>query len=153
MSKEGAWAMLGQCQGQQGMPSPGIGGMGPNPGLGAGGVAQKAKTPTATKMQKEKVEVTGGDIIARQLVKGEQIVGEAKKTLESVAGPTARGSEESVAEERIPAHLKDAHKHYFGRLKQRIDTATQPAGAGSPAAAKPTHPAGDGSPAAAKPTL
>jgi len=121
-----AGACQGACQGMgQGlgmMPGQG-GGMG-GPGIGAGGEAQIAPTPTGRQLVKENVAVTGGDIIARQLVRGgQQITGEARERLQRLVSEEFSGFEESVAEENVAPHLREAQRRYFGRTKARIEEA------------------------------
>jgi hypothetical protein len=127
------WKALAESGGAgqgAGQPSeqPGVGGAMGARGQGAGGDAPLAKTPTGKKMQKENVKVTGGDIIARQLVKAEQMTGEARKQLQQVVGEALRGAEEGVNEKRVPGHLKEVHRHYFGRLKQALDAGEKSGG-------------------------
>lgn len=125
LSASDLWAKLGQCSGGAGQQPGQGGGMG-GPGSGAGGIAPKARTPSGTKTEREKVDIVGGDIIARQLVKGEQIKGEARKQIDALVGPGSGGSEESVVAERVPPHLEGVHREYFGeRLKKRIDEASK----------------------------
>lgn len=90
-------------------------------GQGQGGNAPIAPTPTASKIEKEKVEVRSGDIIARQLIEGEQVVGEAKARLRQLSNKISRGFEEGVQDEPVPPHLREVHKRYFGELQKRID--------------------------------
>jgi len=116
----------GQCQGMgQGLAAGrqrNIGGGMGGPGIGAGGEAEIAPTPTGRRLVKENVAVTGGDIIARQLVRGgEQITGEARQRLRRLVSEEFAGAEESVSEENIPPHLRDVHRVYFGRVAKRIE--------------------------------
>ena len=95
-------------------------GMG-NWGQGRGGNAPIAPTPTGSKLEKEKVQVRKGDIIARQLVEGQQVVGEAKKQLKTLSNTITRGYEEGVQDEPVPPHLREVHKRYFGEVQKRIE--------------------------------
>ena len=92
-----------------------------NWGSGQGGNAPIAPTPSGTKIEREKVEVRQGDIIARQLIEGEQVVGEAKARLRQLSNTISRGHEESVIDDPIPPHLRDVHKRYFGEVQKRIE--------------------------------
>ena len=104
---------------------------GMNGGRAQGGNTAKSKTPTATKIEKAKAKAAGGDIIARQLVENPNPeVGESVMPSESNGEAVDGGSGAAVQEERVPAHLKDAHKHYFGTLKREI-TKKSGAAAGS----------------------
>lgn len=138
-----AQAMANQCQGQcnkmgQGMGQsqammPG-GGMGQR-GIGAGGVAPTAQTPFGTKLEKSPTKQTNeGDVIARQYIQGEQIVGESKAKLRAVVAENMQGIDEALAEEQVPVKYHDTQKHYFGELdKLTRDNA-------KPAEAKPAEP-------------
>ena len=81
-------------------------------------------------------------MIAREMVEGEQVVGEARARLQRISERIARGHEEGLNEDPIPPHLRDVHQHYFGELKKRIDAV--PRGAAAP-------PATEESPSAAEP--
>ena len=82
-------------------------------------------------IEKAKAKAAGGDIIARQLVENPNPeVGESVMPSESNGEAVDGGSGAAVQEERVPAHLKDAHKHYFGTLKREI-TKKSGAAAGS----------------------
>lgn len=111
-------------------------------GQGQGGQAPIAPTPTGTTVQREKVESRKGDVIAREMVEGEQVVGEARARLQRISDRIARGHEEGLDEDPIPPHLRDVHQHYFGELKKRIDAvpkggSTAPAREGSSPVAEP----------------
>lgn len=128
----GQWAAA--LQNQQ-KPSGG-GGMG-KWGSGQGGNAPIAPTPSGTKIQREKVAVRDGDIIARQLIEGEQVVGEAKARLKQLSNTIARGHEESVRDDPIPPHLRDVHKRYFGEVQKRIEARVGSETKAAPEAAAP----------------
>ncbi len=122
-----------------GQPSDEVGGssrMGANRARGTGGNRTKEETATGTKARKEKVESTGGDVIARQLVDAPPVVGESRATLQQLSGEIGRGYEEGTEEDPVPANLREVHKHYFGDLKKKIDAkSVQPA---APARAAPS---------------
>ena len=112
--------------------------MGANRGRGTGGERTKQETATGTKARKEKVENTGGEVIARQLVDAPPVVGESRATLQQLSGEIGRGYEEGTDEDPVPANLREVHKHYFGDLKKKIDAkSVQPA---QPSAAPTTPP-------------
>lgn len=142
MSKGGNDPGQGQGQGSMMSPNAQRSGM----GRGEGGNVGKAKTPTGTKTQKAQSKNAGGDIIARQLIENPNPeVAASVMPQESIESAAAGGSGMAVGEDNVPAHLKEAHKHYFGTLKKELSKkgaapAKSPA-QGSPAA-PPTPPAG-----------
>jgi len=131
----------GQGQGQGQGKGQGMGG----PGQGQGGQAPIAPTPTGTRMQREKVEKRDGDIIAREMIEGEPVVGESKARLQRISDRIERGFEEGLREDPIPPHLRDVHQHYFGELKKRIDAVPKGAPEKAPAA-PPAEPAKETAP-------
>jgi hypothetical protein len=62
-----------------------------------------------------------GDIIARQFIDGPNVVGESSAKLRQVSVAVSEGYDEAQAEEQIPPKYVDAHKHYFGELKKRVE--------------------------------
>jgi hypothetical protein len=137
-------ARSGQSEGDSQGQSNGAG-MGKR-GQGSGGQAPREVTKTNTVKRREKVEKGQGPIIARQLVEGPAITGEAATALQSVAGDVSRKAESATAEDPVPPHLKEAHRRYFGDVKKQIDRKTSGTsqGSGSPAGAaagKPAAPA------------
>ncbi|MDZ4754343.1 MAG: hypothetical protein SGJ11_07580 [Phycisphaerae bacterium] len=142
--------MSGQCQGSSSSADSGppkrIDGIRQGGhGRADGGQGQFQKSPTGTKLHKQKIETTAGDIIARQSVEGQSDRGEASVPLEAVIGEITKSMEQGVTEDEIPQHLQELHKTYFGELKSRLDTRTDkaaaPAAAAAPAPA-PAAPAG-----------
>ena len=117
--------------------------MNANRAQGQGGQRTKEQTATGTRARKEKVESTGGDVIARQLVEAPPVVGESRATLQQLSGDIGTGSEEGTEEDPVPANLREVHKHYFGDLKKKIDAKTaQPvAPASDPSASPAAQPA------------
>ena len=103
-------------------------------GTGAGGEAPKAPTPTSTVDQREEVENRGGDIIAREFIEGEVVTGESQARLKQISDRIEKGDEQGVSDSKIPPHLRDVHRHYFGKVKKRIEEATK--GGKDPAPAK-----------------
>lgn len=121
-------AQGGQSEGQDGeRQGPGMG----SRGQGSGGQAPREVTKTNTVKRREKVEKGQGPIIARQLVEGPAITGEAATALQSVAGDVTRKAESATAEDPVPPHLKEAHRRYFGDVKKQIDRKTSGAGQGA----------------------
>ncbi len=89
---------------------------------------QLTKAPTKT---------TPGNIIARQFIEGPQVVGESKAGLRQVAAAVAQGFDEALGEDPLPRKYHEAHKHYFGELKKRVEV-VKPAGGDEPDKAAPT---------------
>ena len=129
-----AMAAAGACQGQaQGLGQglgmraamrmwmQGRGGAFGNRGQGRGGKAPISPTPTGTSITQAPSQSTGGDIIARQFIDGPQVVGESRAKLRQVAGAVSQGFEEAQTEEHVPAKYREAHMHYFGELKKRVE--------------------------------
>ncbi len=127
----------GQSEGNRGGDGAGMG----QRGQGSGGQAPREVTKTNTVKRREKVEKGQGPIIARQLVEGPAITGEAATALQSVAGDVTRKAESATAEDPVPPHLKEAHRRYFGDVKKQIDRKTggQGSAAGQPAGAAPSQ--------------
>ncbi len=111
--------------------------MGANRARGSGGERTKQETATGTKARKEKVESTGGDVIARQLVDAPPVVGESRATLQQLSGEIGKGYEEGTDEDPVPANLREVHKHYFGDIKKKIDAKSVQPAAPSPAPVAP----------------
>ena len=107
-------------------------------GQGSGGQAPREVTKTNTVKRREKVEKGQGPIIARQLVEGPAITGEAATALQSVAGDVTRKAESATAEDPVPPHLKEAHRRYFGDVKKQIDRKTGGAPQGAGTASSPS---------------
>ena len=107
-----------------------------------------APTPSRTVDQQEQVKNLGGDIIGREMIEGEVVVGESRAALKRIADRIARGDEEGVGEDPVPPHLRDVHRHYFGEVEKRIRAVTKgeagsaPAGKSSGEAAKTGDDAG-----------
>lgn len=133
---------LAQAGSQSSGESEGDGGMGQR-GQGRGGEAPKEVTKTKTVTRREKVTKGQGPIIARQLVEGPAITGEAATALKAVAGDVARKAESATAEDPVPPHLREAHQRYFGDVRKQLEKKTGQVPA-SPS--KPTAPAAGGTP-------
>ncbi len=125
-----AGACQGQCQGlgqglgmQQAMNMwrQGRGGAFGNRGQGAGGKAPISPTPTGTKLVHSPSQTTPGDIIARQFIDGPVIVGESNAQLKAVAAAVSEGFDEAQSDDQVPPKYWEAHMHYFGELKKRIE--------------------------------
>ncbi len=115
---------LGQGLGmQQAMQSwrQGQGGAFGNRGQGAGGKAPISPTPTGTKLVHSPSQSTPGDIIARQFIDGPVIVGESKAQLRAVAEAVGEGFDEAQSDQQVPPKYWEAHMHYFGELKKRVE--------------------------------
>ena len=117
-------AMASMCQGQcQGLGQglalmPGNRGAFGGPGQGMGGKAPVAPTPTGTKQEKANIKTQEGDIIARMLFDGPQIVGESKVELKDAVAEAAEGFDEALSEDQLPRRYHETQKHYFGELKK-----------------------------------
>jgi hypothetical protein len=145
-AKAAQGACQGQCQGlgqglalQQAMQAwrqGGAGGAFGNRGQGQGGKAPIAPTPTAGTSVKSPTKNTGGDIIAREFIDGPVTVGESRAQLQAVAEAVTEGYDEAQADEQIPPRYWEAHLHYFGELKKRVEAA-RPAGAAPKPASDP----------------
>ena len=90
-------------------------------GQGAGGKAPIAPTPTGKNIVKAPSKTGQGDIIARQFIDGPNVVGESSAKLRQVSVAVSEGYDEAQAEEQIPPKYVEAHKHYFGELKKRVE--------------------------------
>jgi hypothetical protein len=90
-------------------------------GQGAGGKAPISPTPTGQKIVRAPSKTGQGDIIARQFIDGPNIVGESSAKLRQVSVAVSEGYDEAQAEEQIPPKYVEAHKHYFGELKKRVE--------------------------------
>lgn len=146
-----ARAAQSQCQGRargmgsQGFLRPGAGGSGQGAGMGgrgqgAGGEMPRTETETATEVVREGGVMRPGDVIARSLIEGEVTVGEAQVPLERIdRAAEASAPADAGAEDPVPPHLRDAHRHYFGELRRLVRPATPGA---------PTPPGGGSTPAA-----
>lgn len=92
-----------------------------NRGQGAGGKAPIAPTPSGTQMVKSPTQLGQGDIIARQFIDGPVFVGESHAQMRKVAGAISEGYDEAQSDEQVPPKYWEAHMHYFGELKQRVE--------------------------------
>ncbi len=128
------------CAGGSDPSMPGPSSMNSKGGVGVGGERTKEKTATGSKARKEKVQSTGGEVIARQLVDAPPVVGESRETLRQLSGEIGTGYEEGTEEDPVPANLREVHKHYFGDLKKKIDAKS---GAGAPTDPSPAPASGN----------
>ena len=92
-----------------------------NRGQGAGGKAPISPTPTGTKLVQSPSQSTPGDIIARQFIDGPVIVGESSAKLRAVAKAVGEGFDEAQSDQQVPPKYWEAHMHYFGELKKRVE--------------------------------
>jgi endonuclease III len=137
-------ACQGQCQGlgqglamQKWGQGAGMGGW----GQGSGGKAPIAPTPWKSKLEKADVNTDEqGDVIARMLFDGPEIVGESNIKARQIAVELLEAYDEAVDEEALPRKYHDPHKHYFGELQKR----TEARSAGGDETAAPAAPAGSG---------
>jgi hypothetical protein len=114
LSLQGALAQMGQ---------------GMNHGIGAG-ARPKAPSPTRTREVKADSQTTQGDIIARMLVDGPQVVGESVAPASVIVREVVEGLEEGLTEDQTPRKYHEPYKHYFGELERRtkaIEERGQPA--------------------------
>ena len=123
-----AGSQSGMAQGQAGAGNGQRNGM----GRAQGGNTGKSRTPSGTRAQKAKTQNAGGDIIARQLIDNPNPeVTDSVMPVESIDQAVDGGSGVAVGEDQVPAHLKEAHKHYFGSLKKEIKRRSEQSGGGS----------------------
>jgi hypothetical protein len=114
-------------------------GMG-NRGIGRGGNAPIAPTPTGAKAQKENTKFQeNAEIIAKQFIQGEPIIGEAKTKLEKVSAQVDETYEEGLSEDAVNPRYREAHRRYFSEVKSRLDKAKNQAGSKPQDAAKPAE--------------
>ena len=92
-----------------------------NRGQGAGGKAPISPTPTGTKLVLSPSQSTPGDIIARQFIDGPVIVGESNAQFRAVAEAVSEGFDEAQNDQQVPPKYWEAHMHYFGELKKRVE--------------------------------
>jgi len=110
---------LGQGMGMQLALRQGKGGGTGGAGQGRGGQSPMAPTPSGTQMQKARVETTGeGPIIGRTLIEGPLEVGESSAQTREVLRELADGYDEAQTDVEVPRRYEQAHKHYFGQMKQ-----------------------------------
>ena len=100
-------------------------GMGQGQGGGPRGVAP---SPTRTREVKAQGQTGEGDIIARMLVEGPQVVGESRITPSQIMAEVAEGFEEGLDEDQLPRKYHEALKRYFGELERRAREADGEAG-------------------------
>jgi len=88
-------------------------------GQGSGGKAPIAPTPTGTKQQKAPVNTVDGEVIAKQLFDGKQIVkGNSKAEIIKVIEQARKGFDEALTEDQMHVKYRDAQQHYFGELEK-----------------------------------
>ena len=127
-----AAANLSQCRGlgqglamQQAMQMWQRGGAFGGRGQGQGGTAPISPTPTGTRLVHSPSQTTPGDIIARQFIDGPVIVGESKAKHTAVAAAISEGYDEAQSDEQVPPKYWEAHMHYFGELKKRVQATSR----------------------------
>ncbi len=131
-ARAAASACQGQCQGMgqsmslqqmlaqqnQKQSGNGMGGW----GFGSGGKAPVSPTPTGANAQKENTKTNqDAEIIAKQYVKGEPVVGEAKAKLQSVVSRVEETYEDGLSEDKVNPRYREAHRRYFSEMRNRLD--------------------------------
>ncbi|VAX39926.1 hypothetical protein MNBD_PLANCTO03-2057, partial [hydrothermal vent metagenome] len=108
--------------------SQGSGSGGPGQGTGGGPDAQAADFMFKT--EKANVQNTGGPIIGSRFVFGEQIKGEASAAFGAAIEVAAEQANEEIVNMNVDPQFRDAVKHYYGRLGERVkaEQAKTPAG-------------------------
>jgi hypothetical protein len=112
----------GMCQGLgQGLSLQGaMAGWGQGMGQGqGGGLRPTAPTPTRTREVRAEGHTGEGDIIARMLVEGPQVIGESVIEPSVVVREIIEGLEQALEEEQLPRKYHETQKHYFGELERR----------------------------------
>lgn len=100
-------------------------GMGDRSDQGSAGSRPSAPTPTRTRKVRAEGETGEGDIIARMLVDGPQVVGESHINPRQIVVETVEGLEQAIEEERVPRRYHEAMKHYFGELDRQTRTVAE----------------------------
>lgn len=115
----------GMCQGMcqslgQGLSMNAMPGISMTQGQGQGS-GPRGVAPTPTRMREVRAEgQTGeGDIIARMLVHGPQIVGKSRITPSQIIADVVEGYEEGLDEDQLLRKYHEAQKRYFGELERR----------------------------------
>ncbi len=114
---QGSCQGLGQGLGQDAWAAAMGQGMGQGQG---GGLRQVAPSPTRTKIQHAPSKTGEGDIIARMLVEGPQVVGESEVTPSEVMAKVVEGIEKGLTEDQVPRRYHEAQKHFFGEFEKRV---------------------------------
>lgn len=113
---QGSCQGLGQGLGMQAAMQQWGQGMGAGQGGGQRGVAP---SPTRTREVRAQGQTGEGDIIARMLVEGPQVVGESRITPSQIIAEVVEGFEEGLDEDQLPRKYHEAQKRYFGELERR----------------------------------
>lgn len=105
-----------------------LSGLSPAGGIGSGGPAgalgPERKTSVGLKEERAHGVQDGADVVAREFIEGSSIVGESRAVMRRIEANAAALAEDDAHEDPIPPHLREAHKHYFGELKKKIDART-----------------------------
>ena len=113
---EGEGSGEGMGQGEQG--GQGQGGMGNQPGKGRGGFAEEERTDVRFKKERTPVNTTGGSIISKMFVDGEQVRGEAARDAVELITASEREATDAINKAKVPNQYKQVVKDYFSRIRQ-----------------------------------
>lgn len=92
-------------------------------GLGAAGAYNVPEDePVTYQKTKAKSETEDGPMVASWYFQGQNVKGQAQRTLQQVATEAAQQAAEAVEDHRIPKKYEAAVKGYFGQLQQGRDT-------------------------------
>jgi hypothetical protein len=89
-------------------------------GMGQGGQAQLSPTPFGTKLEKENVQVTAGEIISSMQIDGTPVAGESVSRMKAVIEEARQGYDEAQSEEPMPRRYSETLQHYFGNLEEFV---------------------------------
>jgi hypothetical protein len=103
-----------------------------------------------TEKTKANVKTGQGPIIGQRLVYGEQVKGESVAEFTQGIQAGEQEAAEAIEEQQIPREYHDAVKHYFGRLADKVKTASgaAPSAPAAPSTPSDAKPADDAKPAA-----
>jgi len=100
-------------------------GKGGGPGKGFGDRSGSTATDFATDRQKLKLKTGKGQIIGRQYVKGEQIVGESFAEFVEAVEAAGQSAAEALESGEVPPELRGTVRAYFSKMKETA-TPTSP---------------------------
>lgn len=104
-------------------------GGGGGPGKGQGDRSGSTATEFATERQKANVKAGKGQIIGKQYVKGETVVGASAAEYAEVVEASGKAAAEALSSGEVPPELRKTVQSYFGKLKEKAQpAASQPAG-------------------------
>lgn len=113
-----------------------------NRGGGRGGPGQSGGSPrgneqdTGVNIAKTMApsKLGQGPIIGSRYVNGDTIKGESVKEFEAAVEAGSKSATEAIDTQQVPRELQDTVKHYFGRLKARVEPTGGPPATEAPAA-------------------